>query len=149
MVGLQVDWSTLTATYPTEMTEEQKATVRGWLLHGSVPQTGRLAHFMRTWLGRIADRYRDSRTKIIFIRLPRGPIPRPAYLVKKLSSSIRELASRPNVILADEHLFDCLEHPELFKDAVHLNKDGVEKFSEMLADEVARILGPPGERAAR
>ena len=149
MVGLQIDWSNLKATYPPGMTDEQKNSTRGWLLHETVPQTGRLAHFLRTWLGRVADRYRDSRTKIIFIRLPRGPIPRPDYLVKKRSSSIRELASRPNVILADEHLFDCLEHPEFFKDAVHLNRDGVEKFSGMLADEVARILGPPGGRAAR
>jgi hypothetical protein len=69
--------------------------------------------------------------------------------MKKRSSTIRELASRSNVILANEHLFDCLEHPEFFKDALHLNRDGVERFSAMLADEVARILGPPSERAAR
>jgi len=149
MAGLQIDWSTLTAMYPPGMTQEQKDTVRGWLLHEPNPQTGRLAHFLRTWLGRIAGRYRESRTKIIFVRLPRGPIPRPDYLVKKRSSSIRELASRPNVILVDEQFFDCLEHPELFKDALHLNRDGVERFSTMLADEVARVLGPPGERAAR
>lgn len=149
MVGLQIDWSTLTATYPPGMTPEQKATVRGFLLHEPNPQTGRLAHYFRTWLGRTAGRYRTSRTKIIFFRLPRGPIPRPDYLVKKLSSSIRELASRPNVILANEHLFDSLEHPEFFQDALHLNRDGIEAFSAMLADEVARILGPPGEQAAR
>jgi hypothetical protein len=149
MVGLQIDWSTLTATYPPGMTEEQKGTVRSFLIHEPNPQTGRLAHYFRTWLGRIADRYRDSRTKIIFVRLPRGPIPRPDYLVKKRSSSIRELASRPNVLLANEHLFDCLERPEFFKDAMHLNRDGVEKFSAMLADEVARILGPPGAPAGQ
>jgi len=149
MVGLQIDWSTLKATYPPEMTDEQKDTVRGWLLHESYPQTGRLAHYFRTWLGRTADRYRTSRTKIIFFRLPRGPLVRPDYLVKKRSSSIRELASRPNVILANEHLFDGLEHPEFFKDALHMNRDGVERFSGMVADEVARILGPPDAPAAK
>jgi hypothetical protein len=149
MVGLQVDWSTLKATYPPGMTEEQKDSVRNYMLHEANPQTGRLARYFRTWLGRTVDRYRDSRTKVIFFRLPRGPIPRPDYLVKKRSSSIRELASRPNVILANEHLFDNLEHPEFFKDAMHMNRDGVAMFSAMLADEVARILGPPGGRAAR
>jgi hypothetical protein len=149
MVGLQIDWSTLTATYPPGMTEEQMQSVRAWLLYEPNPQTGRLAHFFRTWLGRTVDRYRGSRTKIIFFRLPRGPIPRPDYLVKKRSNSIREQASRANVILANEHFFDGLEHPEFFKDAVHLNRDGIERFSPMLADEVARILGPPGEPAAR
>ena len=149
MVGLQIDWSTLKATYPPEMTGEQKDTVHGWLLHETYPQDGRLAHFFGAWLGRIADRYRASRTKIIFVRLPRGPLVRPDYLAKKRSHTIRDLASRPNVILADEHLFDVLEHPEFFKDAMHMNRDGVEKFSTMLADEVARILGPPGAPAAR
>jgi hypothetical protein len=149
LAGLQIDWSTLTATYPAGMTEEQKDTVRNWLLHQPAPQTGRLARFFQAWLGRVADRYRESRTKVIFFRLPRGPIARPDNLVKKRSSTIRELASRPNVILANEHLFDSLEHPEFFKDALHLNRDGVERFSTMLADEVARILGPPGQPAAK
>ncbi|HXM41975.1 MAG TPA: hypothetical protein VN924_12020 [Bryobacteraceae bacterium] len=149
MAGLQIDWATLKATYPPGVTEEQKGTVAAFLTHEPYPQTGRLAQFLRTWLGRIADRYRASRTKVIFVRLPRGPIPRPDYLLKRRSSSIRELAARPNVVLANEHLFDSLEHPEFFKDAMHMNRDGVEKFSAMLADEVARILGPPGERAAR
>jgi hypothetical protein len=149
MVGLQIDWSTLTAMYPAGLTKEQKDTVRAFLLHEVDPQTGRLAQFLGTWLGRTADRYRGTPTKIVFFRLPRGPIPRPDYLVKKRSSSIRELASRSNVILANEHLFDSLEHPEFFKDAMHMNRDGVERFSAMLADEVARILGPPDARAAR
>jgi hypothetical protein len=149
MVGLRIDWPTMKPMFPPGMTEEQRATVFSYLLRGSVPQTGRAARFLSVWLGRTADRYRHSRTKLIFLRLPRGPIPRPDNLMKKRSSTIRELASRSNVILANEHLFDCLEHPEFFKDALHLNRDGVERFSAMLADEVARILGPPSERAAR
>ena len=149
MVGLQIDWATLKATYPPEMTTEQKDSVHNWLLYETFPQSGRLAQFRRAWLGRIADRYRASRTKIIFVRLARGPLVRPDYLVKKRSHTIRDLASNPNVVLANEHLFDVLEHPEFFKDAMHMNRDGVDKFSTMLADEVARILGPPGAPAAR
>ncbi len=72
-------------------------------------------------------------TKIVFLRLPRGPIPRPDFLSRAKSSSIRELAARPNVILCDEHAFDSLEHPELFGDGMHLNRAGVAKFSPMLA----------------
>jgi len=149
MEGLQVDWSTMKATFPAGMTQEQRATVLNYLLRSVEPQTGRAARFLSAWLGRIADRYRDSRTKLIFFRLPRGPMLRPDNLLKKRSSTIRDLASRPNVVLANEHLFDTLEHPEFFKDALHLNRDGVDRFSAMLADEVARILGPPGGRAAR
>jgi lysophospholipase L1-like esterase len=48
-------------------------------------------------------------------------------------------------LLAGEHVFDALEQPELFKDGMHLNRAGVERFSVMLAGEVERLLGgsPP------
>jgi lysophospholipase L1-like esterase len=44
------------------------------------------------------------------------------------------------VFLANEHAFDPLERPELFKDALHLNRAGATRFSAMLVDEIARIL---------
>jgi lysophospholipase L1-like esterase len=105
------------------------------------PQTGRLAAFRRAWYGRILDRYRGSPTKIIFVRLPRGPIPRPDGLVHKKSATIREFAALPNVLLCDEHAFDSLEHPELFRDGLHLNRDGIARFSPMLAESIGRMLG--------
>jgi len=142
LAGLSIDWSTLNVTYPPSADENQHGTISSFLAHEPDPQTGRLAAFRRAWFGRIIDRYRNSRTKIIFIRLPRGAIPRPANLVKKLSSSIREFASRPNVILVDEHAFDSLEHPELFMDGMHMNRQGIERFSVMLSDEITKILGP-------
>ena len=103
-------------------------------------QTGRYANFRRLWYGRILDRYQGSRTKIIFIRLARGPVVRPGSLVRKRSSSIREFAYQPNVFLANEHAFDSLESPELFKDAVHLNREGCARFSGLLVEEIGRIL---------
>lgn len=148
MAGLEIDWSTLKATIPPWFNKDQRDTV-GVLTRAPWPQDGRLAAYRRKWFGKIIDYYKGSRTKVIFLRLARGPLVRPANLVHKLSSSIREFAARPNVYLIDEHAFDSLEHPEFFKDAIHLNRDGVARFSAMLADEVARILGPPGERAAR
>jgi hypothetical protein len=72
-------------------------------------------------------------------------VPRPDHLSRKLSSSIRELASRPNVILTDEHAFESLEHPELFRDAMHLNRDGIVRFSAMLEDEITRTLDGTGK----
>ena len=140
MAGLRIDWKTLQATFPPGVNDDQRATVNGFLAHPSEPQTGRLAAFQRTWYGRIIDRYRGSPTKIVFLRLPRGPIPRPDNLTHKLSGSIREMARRPNVILLDEHAFESLEHPELFRDGMHLNREGIQRFSYMLEDEIARVL---------
>ena len=83
MTGLQIDWSTLKVTFPPGADDEQRDSVNSFLAHRPEPQTGRLAEFFRTWLGRTIDRYRGSPTKIVFIRLPRGPIPRPRVSSKR------------------------------------------------------------------
>jgi hypothetical protein len=44
------------------------------------------------------------------------------------------------VYLCEEHAFESLEHPELFKDALHLNRDGCARFSPMLVEEIGKIL---------
>jgi hypothetical protein len=144
MAGLQIDYSTLKVTFPPGSNADQRSTVEGFLAHPPEPQIGRIAKFQRTWYGRIIDRYRGSPTKIVFLRLPRGPVPRPGNLTRKLSSSIREMASRPNVILMDERAFESLERPELFRDGMHLNREGIRLFSGMLEDEVARVLEGAG-----
>jgi hypothetical protein len=142
MAGLQIDWKGWKVTFPPGLDQDQKDTVNRDLMREPAPQTGRLAAYRRAWYGRILDRYRGSRTKIIFVRLARAPIPRPDGLVRKKSSTIRDFAaSRPNVLLCDEHAFDSLEHPELFRDALHLNRDGIARFSPMLAEDISRMLG--------
>ena len=148
LAGLSVDWKTMTATMPPGLDEDQKATIQNALLRAPAPQTGRLAAFRRHWLGKIIGLYRGSPTKIVFLRLPRGPVVRPDYLVRKISSSIRELARRPNVLLAPEHAFDSLEHPELFRDALHLNRAGIARFSPMMAVEIGRLLDAAAPRKA-
>jgi hypothetical protein len=145
MVGLRIDWTAWKATLPPGMDQHQRDTVRDFLMYPpGHPQTGHYAAFRRKWFGKIIDRYRGSPTKIIFFRLARGPIPRPDNLVDKKTCSICELARRPNVLLAPEHDFDSLEHPEFYKDAMHLNREGGERFTAMLVDEVTKLLGPPG-----
>jgi hypothetical protein len=142
MGGLEVNWRSLTARIPAGCDPAQRETVERFLLYKPFHETGSVARFRRRWFGKIVERYRGSRTKIIFLRLPRGPVVRPAELRVTRRGVIRELANQPDVILADEHAFDSLEHPELFKDALHLNREGVARFSAMLAREVRQVLGP-------
>jgi hypothetical protein len=148
MAGLQIDWSTMTAISPPGADRTQIETVKDFLLHPVGPQTGDLAAHRREWFGKIVDRYRDSPTKIVFLRLARGPIPRPDNLEQKQSNTIREFARRPNVLLVPEHAFDSLERPEFYKDGMHLNREGAARFSAMLAEEMAKLLGPPRAREA-
>lgn len=147
LTGLSIDWTSWKATYPPGASPAEREIIDDTLLRRAAPQTGSLADYRRHWLGRIVDQYRRSATRVVFIRLPRGPLVRPEGLVKKLSSSVRELGRRENVILADEHHFDSLEHPEFFKDPLHLNREGATRFAVMLSAEIREILGPPNRTA--
>jgi hypothetical protein len=140
MAGLSIDWKTMKATLPPGLNADQIDTVNNYLLRNAAPQTGRMAAYRRHWLGKLIDMYRGSPTKIIFLRLARGPVARPDNLIHKLSSSIRELARRPNVMLVPEDAFYSLEHPELFRDGLHLNRAGIARFSPMLAIEIGHML---------
>ena len=142
MAGLSIDWTTMTATYPPGAGPLQRESIKNELLAPVAVQSGRLAAFRRLWLGKIAERYRESPTKLIFVTLPRGPIPRPESMARKQSCVVCQLATAyPNIKLADEHAFESLDHPELYKDGVHLNREGATRFAPMLVAEVCRVLG--------
>jgi len=141
LAGLEIDWQRRTARYPERLTPAQSSSIEE-MLAPPPPDTGRYTAYFRRWYGRIIEHYNGSTTKIIFLRLPRGPVP-PRDHAPKSNSAVRELASRRNVIVLDEHLFDSLERPEFFMDALHLNRQGMERFAPMLADAVRKALGPP------
>lgn len=145
LAGLKVDWTTFTATLPPGADDNQRDTVNGFV-RPPAPQTGRLSAYRKKWYGKIIDRYRGTGTKIIFVRLPRGPVPRPDNLYAAAGQSIRDFAKLTDVMMADESAFFSLEKPELFRDGAHLNAPGGSQFSLMLAREIRRMLGPPQPR---
>ena len=142
LTGLTVDWKTRQAHFPDDSTPAQRQMIRDTLLRGTAPQTGLRAAYRRLWYGKIIQHYKGSRTRLIFIRLPRGPIVRPADGVKR-SAVIREFAARGEVTLAEEHLFDELERPEFFGDALHMNGPGSKKFTDLAVKALVPILGTP------
>lgn len=97
------------------------------------PQTGLYAAYRREWFGRIISRYKGSGTSIIFLRLPRGPVS-PSISHAREGSSIRGFAG---VSVLPENLFNLLEAPEYFFDALHMNARGRQLFSTELADALA------------
>jgi hypothetical protein len=72
VTGLSVDWKTGTIHFPEGSTESQKGILTEVLLRGTAEQTGARGKYLRQWYGRIEERYRGSRTKIVFLRLPRS-----------------------------------------------------------------------------
>lgn len=139
--GLSVDWDKRTIEYPPGSSDSKKEMLRNVLLRETADQTGARGAYRSLWYGRIADLYRGSTTKLIFLRLARGPVARP-YRVAYRTAAVRELAARnPQVILLPEHAFDSLEQPVNFGDPLHLNERGAQEFSRMAARQVAHALG--------
>jgi 8-oxo-dGTP pyrophosphatase MutT (NUDIX family) len=141
VTGLSVDWKAWTIHFPEGSTESQKRILTEVLMRETVEQTGLRGKYRREWYGRIAAHYRGSRTKIVFLRLPRGPVVRPLLVARKTAAARELAASNSQVRLIGEHAFDSLEQPRFFGDPMHLNQAGSQEFSRMAARETGSVLG--------
>jgi hypothetical protein len=140
LAGMSVDWRARVVQLPEYLNPKKSAEIREVLLTDQPPPSAEFAAYRRMWFGKIVEHYRGSRTRLIFVRLARGPVVRPG-LAADSTSSIRDIAARGEAVLLPEHRFDELERPELFGDALHMNQQGGVAFSSLLAKEVAGILG--------
>jgi hypothetical protein len=140
--GVTIDWVARQVNTPPNFDPGLKAEFRLRFLDPRAPEQGRHSAYLKYWFGKIYDLYRGSGTRLVFIRLPRGPFIRPDQPALNPHSSVRELAARPGVILSPEHFFDPLETPELFMDPYHMNGPGCAEFSRMLGRHLRDLLGP-------
>ena len=104
------------------------------------PQTGIYKRYRTYWLGKLMAPYAGNATRFLIVRAPRNPLPIARYPRYDAQSSIRSMASRRNVVVADEHLFDDLEQPRYFFDPLHMNSVGRQAFSSRLAALVLQRL---------
>ncbi len=142
MVGLEVDFEHKSLKPPPGADAVLERSLRQYLLEPAPPDEGRHSAYLKYWFGRIYEHYRNSATRLIFVRLPRGPFVRPDQPPVNPNASVRLLAREPNVTLLREDLFNALELPEKFQDQMHLNRDGLREFSVSLAREMREVLGP-------
>ncbi len=96
--------------------------------------------FHQMWLGRIVKHYHRSDTRLVFVRLPRGPLRIAPPGPPDPESVLRSLASNDQVSLLAEGAFDSLEYPEFYFDGLHLNREGRLRFSRILAEQIADLL---------
>ncbi|MEO8098339.1 MAG: hypothetical protein ABI811_11615 [Acidobacteriota bacterium] len=141
LAGLTVDFEHGKVMVPPGTNPGTEEALKRTLLDPLPPQNGTRAKYLGYWVNRIYDLYRGSQTRLIFVRLPRGPFIRPD-LPSKPESVLRKLARQPNVSLTPENLFEALEKPEYFRDEVHMNQAGLDYFSQTIARQVREILGP-------
>jgi hypothetical protein len=138
LTGLSADWSHHTISFPNGLSDRVRAEVTRSLFPEPVPQTGELTYYRQRWLGAILDLYKDSTTHVIFLQLPRAPLPKPMSTIPAafLDSALR----RPHVSSLPAGLFADLERPEFFADGLHLNRDGRPAFTTRIAADVDSIL---------
>ncbi len=142
LAGLSIDWDHQVAHFPDHFTAARRKLIKDVIFEARPPDQGIATSYYRQWLGHIVDYYRNSATRVVFVRFPRGPVPPPSH-PPKLNSAVRQFASERHVIVMDEHRFDSLERPELFTDPLHLNRPGMESFSHTVARAVAAVLARP------
>jgi hypothetical protein len=129
LTGIKFDG--LRLTFPPHATEQQIADLQHRLAEVRC-QPFDNSQYRREWLGRIVDRYRDTTTRLIVLQMPRGPFDwspphRPA------TTTIDSLRTERHVDVLDRAVFESLERPELFRDSLHLNHAGRERFSKQCA----------------
>ena len=142
MAGLEVDWHSHKLKFPDAADVSTRDNLQQIVDHPSESDDGWKAALRREWIGRIAKHYRDSRTLLIFARLPHTPIPIPTELrAPPIRGMLRDLANtQSNVILLDEHLFDHLERPEYFRDFTHTNAVGSAEVTRIIVDHLPAVL---------
>jgi hypothetical protein len=141
--SITIDWEARQVNGPPNFDPALKAEFKLRFLDPRSPEHGQHSAYLKHWFGKIYDLYRGSGTRIVFIRLPRGPFIRPDQPALNPHSSVRELAARPEVIMSPEHFFAPLEDPQLFMDPYHMNGPGCAEFSRLLARHLRQLLGAP------
>jgi hypothetical protein len=137
--GLSADFVHRTIHFPPGLSTQRHTSIQDMVMRVPAPQTGEKTRYRELWLGRILDLYEDSPTRIIFLELPRAPVPRPES--QQPARFLRSALGRPHVSALPSGMFRDLERPEVFFDGLHLNKTGRTLFSERLAGQVAPVIG--------
>jgi len=137
--GLSADFVHRTIYFPPGLPARVHDEIQTMVMPDLPPQTGEMTRYRELWLGRILDLYKDSSTRIVFLELPRAPLPRPESL--QAPRFLQWALGRPLVSALPSSTFRDLERPELFADGLHLNKTGRALFTERIAAQVTPLIG--------
>jgi hypothetical protein len=98
------------------------------------------ARYASTWIGAIARRYRGNVAPVIVFSMPRGPWAAALNGVPSPGTALRTLIEAQLVTALPGDAFTDLEQPRYFFDLQHLNRDGRERFTPLLAGRVAALV---------
>ena len=151
IVGTSYDPSTGEVSFPPQLNEAQRETIRDSLVQPSQSETQRFLKMQRNGIEQILKRYSGSPTEIVLTPIPRGPF---AGLP---GASMAFHAAFPSVMIPKgayslpEQTFSFLEKPEYYFDGYHLNARGRQRFTEILVAELVgrlRSANSPADRGS-
>jgi hypothetical protein len=141
LTGLWMDWSTDTLHFPEGVSPQVQAEMKLHTNYRQWSMRGFERAYRKLWLGRIIERYRGTRAKIVIVSLPYHPFPIPFSWRVDSDSFASQASENSQVTILDEHLFEDLERPEFFFDVFHMNRTGHVSFSNRLANTLIQQLG--------
>jgi hypothetical protein len=97
--------------------------------------------YLAFWLNRIVDKYQNSKTKIIFVRIPSDPFR--VGQAETPNEVFNTLKRRPNVLMMEPNAFTAFEKPIYFHDLLHLDTKGRNEFSKALATGLLNLISQP------
>jgi hypothetical protein len=136
--GLSADFTTRTIHFPPGLDAERHDTVQFMVMPPPTPQIGETTRYRKLWMGKIIDLYKDSPTQIVFLELPRAPLPIPEGAPPVF---LQWALGMPHVSALPMGTFRDLERPEVFYDGLHLNSAGRRIFTERIAAQIPPLIG--------
>jgi len=140
MTGIEADFVHKVVKFPPGMSGMAMYSVDLTVMPDRLPYAGATTRYRKWALGRIAARYAGTHTKLIFVQLPRAPLPVPDGSAPE--EFVEWISRQPGVEVVPEAVFQNFERPELFGDGLHLNATGRKAFSAALAGVIAGMLEP-------
>lgn len=129
--------------WPEHFEDSHRRATQRLLLPPADPEASarRYAIYAATWMQAIMDMYRGSKTHVIFVPITAYVAPLPAIRPNPGAVDIRSLVRKTdNATFLDEAPYDALARPEFFEDALHFNREGQKRFTDLLTRQVADVL---------
>ena len=80
--------------------------------------------YRNEWYGKIAHEYAASKTPVLIFQVPRGPYESFAHRPISVDSALKSLDREKRITLLDPSPFEHMEQPDMFQDALHVNRSG-------------------------
>ena len=110
---------------------------RGLRQHASEQTIAANNAYVERWVGAIAQCYHAAGGKVFVFSVPRGPWHELLVPAPKIGGAVADLAKRGLIEPLPGVTFVPLEQPQYFFDHLHMNHDGRERFSRLLAMQIA------------